>query len=525
MAISYSGEGYKFQPQFANLGALQGLTPLDVTRRAEFELRPLTYAPVPSSRPELVSEGISKGILSAVGGITEGITAKYKAEQAKEEKKEERKHELRVAAIKASSPENTWLDKERMKFIAENSQRADFQERLDAFDRAAEDIKAKVPSSVTNKTDTEEPPISALPEEVPIVENPLPDYGSTAAWLAPEEKPEEGFSFSLREIAKATPAPKEQPQQAEIVAPEAQQAVQQAKQAPTDSAPATGVETPQQPPKVDYTVYEEPVVSGENKFETEKEARANKPAKNPDWEFDLTTDKDDWFSWKARNVRGDRIGEQQEKLKAFYDAQNFALKQQEAESKSNKITKDNVNQYKTQLEQASTSVKELDQMIDIINNNPSSVGGVSGYVANVPYTPARRLRGLINPAKIAISLNALMELKKAGISVGQLTEAEREALSQTEGALDLDRLEWTDILPRLITIRDARLKFIKSAVDEIKKVDEKYEPPSLVYPKTQTSKSKTQSSKKVQVISPDGQEGEIPESQVDEAIKQGYKLK
>jgi hypothetical protein len=102
MAISYSGEGYKFQPQFANLGALQGLQPLDVTRKAEFQLQPLTYAPIQSSRPELVSEGISKGILAAVGGITEGITAKYKAEQSKVEKLAEREHELKVAAIKAA---------------------------------------------------------------------------------------------------------------------------------------------------------------------------------------------------------------------------------------------------------------------------------------------------------------------------------------------------------------------------------------------------------------------------------------
>lgn len=101
MAISYSGEGYKFNPQFANLGALQGLQPLDVTRRAEFNLQPLTFAPIQSSRPELVSEGISKGLIAAIGGITEGITAKYKSEQAKVEKLAERAHEKELAALKA----------------------------------------------------------------------------------------------------------------------------------------------------------------------------------------------------------------------------------------------------------------------------------------------------------------------------------------------------------------------------------------------------------------------------------------
>jgi hypothetical protein len=135
MAISYSGEGYKFQPQFANLGALQGLQPLDVTRRAQFETRPLTYAEIPSSRPELVSEGVSKGILAAIGGITEGITAKYKSEQAKGEKLAEREHELKVATIKAApTSAETAYQQQRSDLLAQQIDAAKAKNEADKAD-------------------------------------------------------------------------------------------------------------------------------------------------------------------------------------------------------------------------------------------------------------------------------------------------------------------------------------------------------------------------------------------------------
>jgi hypothetical protein len=135
MAISYSGEGYKFNPQFANLGALQGLQPLDVTRKAEFQLQPLTYAPIQSSRPELVSEGISKGILAAIGGITEGITAKYKTEQAKGEKLAEREHEIKIAQIKAApTAAETAYQQQRSDLLAQQIEAAKAKNEADEAD-------------------------------------------------------------------------------------------------------------------------------------------------------------------------------------------------------------------------------------------------------------------------------------------------------------------------------------------------------------------------------------------------------
>ena len=170
MAISYSGEGYKFTPQFANLGALQGLQPLDVTRKAEFQLQPLTYAPIPSSRPELVSEGISKGILAAVGGITEGITAKYKAEQAKEEKLAERAHDLKVAAIKASGYDNTLT---RQKALYDYKTDQETKKRLEGS------LGANYPVYGTDSTTETEAQTEPVSVEGDVTEEEMPaDYGT-----------------------------------------------------------------------------------------------------------------------------------------------------------------------------------------------------------------------------------------------------------------------------------------------------------------------------------------------------------
>jgi len=175
MAISYSGEGYKFNPQFANLGALQGLQPLDVTRKAEFQLQPLTYAPIPSSRPELVSEGISKGILAAVGGITEGITAKYKAEQKREEKLAERAHEKQLVALKYGL-DKTETEEKAKDYITRQKALIDY--RNDTAKRLKGSLGENFPiygGDTTTETETEPAPI-----EVEPIEDELPaDFDTT----------------------------------------------------------------------------------------------------------------------------------------------------------------------------------------------------------------------------------------------------------------------------------------------------------------------------------------------------------
>ena len=189
MAISYSGEGYKFQPQFANLGALQGLQPLDVTRKAEFQLQPLTYAPIQSSRPELVSEGISKGILAAVGGITEGITAKYKTEQAKEEKIAEREHDLKVAALKAKQYD-PYIEALKTKKL---------ELETDAIDKR---IEGSVPAGATRriyKTIDTEP----LPEQTPESTDDKIDFNLTPSEAETVSIQGNDMSANIADQAKA----------------------------------------------------------------------------------------------------------------------------------------------------------------------------------------------------------------------------------------------------------------------------------------------------------------------------------
>jgi hypothetical protein len=161
MAISYSSEGYKVTPQFANLGALQGLQPLDVTRKAEFQPRPLAPIEVYSSRPELVAQGLAQGIQSAVSGITGGITAYYseKKEQAKEERKFERQVELEKA--KQTTENLSFINQERVKLAATKGLEADYKEQDDALVTAGKRIMGVLPSGYkqkeTQETETDTP--------------------------------------------------------------------------------------------------------------------------------------------------------------------------------------------------------------------------------------------------------------------------------------------------------------------------------------------------------------------------------
>ena len=192
MAISYSGEGYKFNPQFANLGALQGLQPLDVTRRAEFQLQPLTYAPIQSSRPELVSEGISKGILAAVGGITEGITAKYKTEQAKEEKLAERAHEKELAVLKA---------KQYDPYI-ESLKTRKLELEADAIDKRIEgSVPAGAKKRIYRSIDTEPLP-EPLPESTETTDDKI-DFNLTPSGLEATSIQGGDMSANIADQAKA----------------------------------------------------------------------------------------------------------------------------------------------------------------------------------------------------------------------------------------------------------------------------------------------------------------------------------
>jgi hypothetical protein len=208
MAISYSSEGYKVTPQFANLGALQGLQPLDVTRKATFEPRPLAPIEVYSSRPELVAQGLAQGIQSAVSGVTEGIKAHYseKKEQAKEERKFERQVELEKA--KQTTENLSFINQERVKLAATKGLEKDYKQQDDALVTAAKRIMGVLPSGYkqkeTEKTNDsfDKKPIdttkslseqnASIDDQGRVITNAIPLPGEV---ISTAEQPLQGFAY------------------------------------------------------------------------------------------------------------------------------------------------------------------------------------------------------------------------------------------------------------------------------------------------------------------------------------------
>jgi hypothetical protein len=124
-----------------------------------------------------------------------------------------------------------------------------------------------------------------------------------------------------------------------------------------------------------------------------------------------------------------------------------------------------------------------------------------------------------------VALGALINMRKAsptGAAVGNVTEKEMDLFKAAEGALDVDQLPSDIIIERLERIKDERVKEINKASINIKQFDNSYEIPKFKFEKPK--KSGSIKGKMVNVIRPDGKTGTIPESQLQEAISQGFKL-
>jgi len=220
MAISYSSEGYKVTPQFANLGALQGLQPLDVTRKANVEYRPLTQMQVYSSQPELATQGIAQGIQAAVGGVTGAVTAHYaaKAEIAKEERKYDK--ELLLEKAKQKTKNESFIDELILKTTAEHGGEADLPERIAGVKVAAERLKFVNPSG--NKPDENVAKTDTQTNKVDF-SGPLPE---TTPAPAPAPSPVPSASVTPTVVADSAPItipdPLSIPTQPVPVAPQAQ---------------------------------------------------------------------------------------------------------------------------------------------------------------------------------------------------------------------------------------------------------------------------------------------------------------
>lgn len=447
MAISYSGEGYKFNPQFANLGALQGLQPLDVTRRAEFQLQPLTYAPIPSSRPELVSEGISKGILAAVGGITEGITAKYKAEQAKEEKLAERafekqekidqrEHEKALYGLKHTSDiadKETQLIIEVYKKYANDPLRdKKIPKELDAIREGFSRVKNVtnfVPATQEESNDLkkayEESQKEYGTENDPRYQRDLAEATGTQIPDADKKriKAQADEIINTIELPKITIPPKQEtPLLSGLTIP--QPTVQITQPAATIEPPQPKIETPpvaaetsQTPvePQIDFTAYKE-LFAPENYFEKESEARkfASTLPENKDWKPFVEKDKStENFSVLYKSVRKDRLEEEKKQFDAFQAQLNRKEKQEEKEAKKgekHKLLQSHLEKFNN-IDSAEATLSDIQGVL-------SEIGNTSGPMVG----KVRQIIGGVGYDKLAIRLNNLVDSLTPGLARGVFGE-------------------------------------------------------------------------------------------------------
>jgi hypothetical protein len=556
MAISYSSEGYKVTPQFANLGALQGLQPLDVTRKATFEPRPLAPIEVYSSRPELVAQGLAQGIQSAVSGITGGITAYYsdKKEEAKEERKFERQIELEKEKRKTDDAD--FYDKELFKFDAQNAGKADYQENRNKIVSMIEERKASVPRGALETQTLEDKAEDKIIIDAnkPLSEQNMSIDAQGRAITNALPLPDEVVDAQGRAITNATPTEtyagvpdsvvaqdkellnKLQSEEAKvqiepvlsgIVPAESTQPPVQPKVL-TGMKPAIEQSADSKPPEVDTKQLPKPdYPTGRLTTQQAQEIIKNTPTNNH-WELSIKPIGDGWNIIEPVSKFKDITSEQRQRRSDWFKerqdvrAENKAALEEQI--KGSKIPEP-LAPLKDQIETSATTVRDINKVLEILKDNPGAVGKMSSYQAKLnPFqNDASTVRGLMNSIYSNVALSALINMRKAsptGAAVGNVTEKEMELFKAAEGALDVDQLPSDIIIERLEQIKNERVKEINKASINIKQFDDSYKIPQLKFEKKKGSTK----GKMVNVVRPDGKTGTIPESQLQEAISQGFKL-
>lgn len=510
MAIGYSQEGYRPTTALANLTS-QGIGPIDVTRGGSIQYAPLAAISIPSSQPELVAQGIASGITSLASGALSGIKAKWEAQEAG--KLEEAKQQTLLGQ---KAEERIFeLDKQRANAIAEASQYADAEQRIAAFDEAQKPVRegvlARLPSGFVKKEDeaktetTKVPaqdfvhPIPVSPQETEVLdgEAPLPvkdrEKPDTTIPVAEIPPVKDFYSSSIEEL-QAEPKPEYTPGRINM-----DQAMLEA-----DFINKNNIRYEAQVKDLGkgYGMVEiKDKILDKAKLESEKEAPTEKAKK-----LDIEQKKLD-------------IAISKEAREAKESEQQMAIRQQKIKDE-NKVLADHV-------ENAATSLKELNDLISIIEKNPHSVGAISSTVSMLPYnSDARRVRSKLETIQGNVAVNALTAMRQAsptGAAVGNTSDKDMNLFKATEGTLDPDRATAEDILPVLKDIYRKRLDIYNNSSKILKENNPDYTPPSISYPKPSKKKEDTKS-EKVSVISPDGRVGSIPKSQLEEAISKGYKI-
>jgi len=555
---------YSFSPQFANLSGLQPLPALDVTRGAALQFQPLQAIQIQSSRPELVAEGIASAVSSIAKGALGGITAKYEKEEEKEKEKRKFAHELMLYGVKEKSENADFFAKEEARWIAENSGKPGFAANLARFRKAYSGFSDRVPETKVDKE----------PSDYETVEEPLPEQQpelkanfETPTGDFPEERP---GVFSWKPSPRV---PQEKPALEAVPVSTTAAPAPVLEDLPAPKFPAQAVATKEKPlekisTEVDYTKYEEPPTYGNIETDAEAQNLASKlnnqlKNTNPDYKYQvINLGKSDEFKTVAPvSIRKERLAEEQaikkevvesgreekktkieeEKLDIAKKKEEREVKKEEREAKKaeqemqirQQKVKDENKVLADHVETAATSLREIDDIISTINNNPWSVGRLSASVAAIPIdTDAYKVRKKFETIKSGVTINALNSMRSAsptGAAVGNVSNQENEMFSNTEGPLD-PSLEKKDILPVLEELKRKRLKIYNDSVEILKANNPGYTPPAIEYPKEEKKSKKTKSSEEmVRMKAPYQKEGKdvfgtVPKSKVDKKLSEGFTL-
>jgi hypothetical protein len=508
---------YSFTPQFANLSGLAPLTAIDVTRGGELQFQPLGAIEVPSARPELVGQGMANALQSISEGLFGGISAKYAEEKALEKEEREHQRALEIYGAKKQSENKEFFERQRAAFIAENSQKIDFPEKLKAFDDAYSGFADRVPDvTPKKKKETAPPPIETVEVALPTKQDFVSDQPEVAAVVRGEpsvvtQPPIQ--AAPLGEIAVPEPLAKPQPSPLGGLVP-AQ---------PADPA------APRNVPTQEFA-----------DISQAEQIASQIDATSPFWKVVVKTNpRTDGAYLVAEETTADVKKQKREERAEARQEEELALKKEEAERKKaesqqqmeirQQKVKDENKVLADHVETAATSLRELNEVISMIEKNPWSVGKMSVLVAATPMidTVASRVRSRLETVGSDIAINAITAMRRAsptGAAVGNTSDKEMGLFRATEGPIDPDNLKAEDLLPVLRNIYRKRLDIYNDSVNKLQENNPGYTPPEIKYT-PQEKKTKNKSDEMVSVVSPDGKSGRIPNSQVDQAIAEGYKLK
>lgn len=560
---------YSFTPQFANLSGLAPLPAVDVTRGGGLQFQPLQAIEVPSAQPELVGQSIAGAIQNIASGVLSGISARYEEKKAAEKEAIEHERALELAGAKKKSENQDFYEKERARFIANESGKPGFNKKLEAFDSAMEGFKSRTPDVKPVKDEEEEPtsPPSDLEaaaldidQQTQLPSDQPKDFTTYPVEAAPiaaaAEKP-------LSPLPVPSPTPVELPAAQPVLAGVPVPTVTQTPTpTPTPTPAPTPAPTPEEkkPAAVDYTEYPQPEAPS-SQFETDAEAlnvaaQLNNQLKgtNPDYRYEVINlgKADEWKTVVPISIRDERIKREEAAVAAEKEKskEERALKieeerlgrerakeereakeaEQQMQIRQQKVKDDNKILAK-HIEDSATSLRELNDIISIVEKNPRAVGKMSALIANVPAidTDASRVRAKLETIQSDVAVNALAAMRQAsptGAAVGNVTDRDMALFKATEGTIDPDKSTDKDILPVLREIYRKRLKIFNDSSNILKQNNPEYTPPAIEYPKEERRKKTTKTAEdRVKVVSPDGKRGTVLRSELDTYLSQGFKVR